>query len=239
MNAYGSSGTSVSAPLWRITVLPRKALSEVVDDLGWRQDRGLQQLLALLPADRALPTPTAEPVAPRLLRRAAPCLSPPEVPLATIILEMPASRQAAHPVLVVHGRLTWRTTPPPQRLLRAAEPLPGCPACDPPQPPARLRPVGGQSAALACAGPRVGRLVAVRCPQRHPRRLRRLHGPADTGAPLWQHRHDPAGVCFPRTAEDTIIGNAGEDASARQAWPYVALQPCIPHMMEEDMRSPR
>jgi hypothetical protein len=207
-----------------------------VDDRGCRQDIGLQPLLELLPANRALTTTTAEPVAPHLLRIATNFLQPTAVPSAPRILAMPASLQAEHPVLVVPGRMTLSATPPPPRLLRTAEPLPGCPAFAPPQPPARLRPVVGQSEARAGAVPRVGRRVAVRFPKRHQRRLRRRNSPAKTGEPLWPPRPDPAGVCFHLTSDDKLIGTAGQEPSSLPAWPYFTLTPFLPRMMEEYMR---
>src|SRR2546422_8259173 len=68
MHASGSSVARVAAPLWRITVLPCMATSDGVDDPGCGQDRGLQQLLALLPPNCLLPTTSAQPVLPCVFR---------------------------------------------------------------------------------------------------------------------------------------------------------------------------
>src|SRR2546427_4786689 len=131
-------------------------LSDVVDDSGCRQNIGLQQLLELLPADRTLAAATAQPVSPRLLRRAEHFFKQAEVPLDTIIPKMPAQLQAEHMVLGFQGRVPIGATPPPQRLLRAAETLPGCPTFDDPEPPTRYCPVVRKSEKVECPDPRRG-----------------------------------------------------------------------------------
>ena len=125
------------------------------------------------------------------------------------------------------------TTPLPQRRLRAAEPLPGCPAFDHPVPPTRCCPVVGQSEQVECAVPRVGPLVGSRLPERDQRRLRRMDGSAVAGNPLRQHGHDPPGVRFPLAADAKVIGKAEQDAATLQPWPYLALAPLIQDMREE------
>jgi len=89
MHASGSSVARVSAPLWRITVLHCRAKSDGVDDSGCGQDRGLQQLPALLPPNRILTTASAQPILPRLFRMTTPLLQQAEVPPDTIVQAMP------------------------------------------------------------------------------------------------------------------------------------------------------
>src|SRR5437879_4965057 len=91
MNASGSSVARVAAPLWRITVLPCMAKSDDVDDPGCGQDRGLQQLLELLPPNCLLTTTSAQPVLPCFFRMTTYLLQQAEVPPDTIVQEMPPS----------------------------------------------------------------------------------------------------------------------------------------------------
>jgi len=89
MHASGSSVARVSAPLWRITVLPGIATSDDVDDPGCGQDVGLQQLFELLPPNRTLATASAQPIPPRLVRMTTDLLQQAEVPPNTLVQEMP------------------------------------------------------------------------------------------------------------------------------------------------------
>src|SRR5215475_1725955 len=106
--------------------------SDGVDDLGGGQNIGLQQPLEFLPVNRTFAAATTQPVAPCPLHMATDFVEQPEVPSNPIVLEMPAQFQAEHPVLVFEGCMSIRSAPPPQRLLRAAEQLPGRPAFDHP-----------------------------------------------------------------------------------------------------------
>jgi len=64
--------------------------SDVVDDPGCGQSIRLQQLLELLPSDRALATATTQPVLPRFFRIATDFLQQAHVPSETKVLAMPA-----------------------------------------------------------------------------------------------------------------------------------------------------
>jgi hypothetical protein len=212
---------------------------DVVDDLGCRQDVGLQPPLELLPADRTLATATTPPGAPRLLRSATDLRQPTEVPSDTSVPEVPPQLQAEPLVRVFPRGVTMDATPPPPRLLGATEPLPGCPAFAHPKPPARLRPVLGQSQKIACAGPIGRRLAGVRFPERDHRRFRRMPGQANAGKPLRQHGPNLPGLWFQLAATDTVISNATPEASTLHPWPYFTLNPCIPHLMEAYSGQPR
>src|SRR5438067_2038798 len=95
----------------------------------------------------------------------------------------------------------------------------------------------GQSQKIACAVPSGGPLRSRRFPERHQRRLRRMHALATTGKPFRQHRHELPGVRFPLAPHDEVIGKADEEAASLHAWLYVPLAPCIQDVMEEEIGS--
>src|SRR5712692_9437089 len=76
-------------------------------------------------------------------------------------------------------------------------------------------------------------LASTRFPERDPRRLCRMNTQTKVRTPLWQHGHDPAGICCQLAAHDHVISTAHQEASAFHPWPDLALEPCIQPMMEE------
>jgi len=110
-----------------------------VDDLGGRQNVGLQPRREWLPSDGTLATATTPPGAPRLLRIATDLRHQTAVSSETRGPDVPPPLQAEPLVLVLQRGVTGDATPPPQRRRGATEPLPGCAALDHPKPPARLR----------------------------------------------------------------------------------------------------
>jgi hypothetical protein len=82
-------------------------------------------------------------------------------------------------------------------------------------------------------------LASTRFPARAQRRLCRRKAQTTARKPLWQHGHDPAGICCQLAAHDTVISKAHQEASALHPWPYLALEPCIPPMMAASMGPPR
>ncbi len=136
MNSYGSSVTRVSAPLWRITMLPRQTSSESVNDFGCGQDEHLPQLLESLPADRPLVAATAEPESPGFFRLPTDHVQQAGVPAHPLGLEVATSLLAPPPVLVVPRERAIAPTPSPERLGRATQTLAGCLTFDHPISPA-------------------------------------------------------------------------------------------------------
>jgi hypothetical protein len=59
-----------------------------------------------------------------------------------------------------------------------------------------------------------------------------MDGEAEAGKALREHRHDPAGVLFPLTADDTGVGTADQKGSPLHPGLDVALVPCIQDRMQ-------
>src|SRR6266540_7017836 len=137
--------------------------------------------------------------------------------------------------MVFQRRMTMVATPLPQQLLGAAETLLGCPACDHPKSPTRVRPVMGQSEKIAWAVPLGRRLAGRRFLERNHRRLRWRNAQTTTREPLWQYVHHPAGVRFPFAPDNQVVHEANQQASSLHPRPYFLLEPCIQHMMEAYM----
>jgi len=64
-----------------------------------------------------------------------------------------------------------------------------------------------------------------------------MHAQAKAHKPLWEYVHDLASVCCDFAADDAIIGEAAQEASALHPWPYCALKPGIQDMMQAYMSS--
>ena len=62
-----------------------------------------------------------------------------------------------------------------------------------------------------------------------------MNAQTKAGKPLGEHRHDPSGVRFPLAADDKVIGQAGQKASALQAGLDLLRKPHIQDMMEHDI----
>jgi hypothetical protein len=90
----------------------------------------------------------------------------------------------------------------------------------------------GEAEKLACAVPMRRCLAGFGLPAYDQRRLRWMHAQAKAGKPLWEYAHDFLSVRFQLAADDTVIRDTGQDASSLQPGPYLALEPCIQHMME-------
>ena len=58
---------------------------------------------------------------------------------------------------------------------------------------------------------------------------------AVAGKPLGQYRHDPAGIHFQCAADNKIISETDQEASAFQAWLSLVLEPYIEDLMEKDI----
>src|SRR5215475_101106 len=72
--------------------------------------------------------------------------------------------------------------------------------------------------------------------------MRLLCEPILTGWPpilcwrgLGNNSHDPAGIRFQFAADNKIISETDQEASAFQAWLYLVLEPFIEDLMEKDI----
>ena len=93
----------------------------------------------------------------------------------------------------------------------------------------------GQSEKVECALPPCRALLGARVAERNQRRLLRMDAQAKAGKPLGEYRQDPSGVRFPLAADDKVIGETSQKASALQAGLDLLCKPRIQDMMEHDI----
>ena len=136
IHADGASVTSVSAPLWRLTLLPRKTASESVDDCGCGHDEPLPPRLASFPAARTRVAATAAPDPPGVFHLPTDHVQPAGIPAHPSVLAVAPSLLAPPPVVVLPRERAIDPTPSPPRLGRARPALPGGLAFAPPISPA-------------------------------------------------------------------------------------------------------
>ena len=107
------------------------------------------------------------------------------------------------------------TTPCPALLHKPPQAFPDRLALDDPVSLACCAPRGGTSEKVTCPRDPCRVVAAWRPLERNPRRFLRIHGEAETGEAFRQAFHNPAGSGCALTADDTIIGKATQNTSAR------------------------